>query len=172
MQVSVSPRFDSSGKYIGAFGTLIDLTEQREAEEALKKSNQSYQALAENLPGLVYRVFCQDSDRLVFFNNLVESLTGYSEDEFPGKNISSFESMIDEKDQPLVVAEVRQAIAEKRPFEIRYRFLHKNKRFRHFIERGRPVFDSDGNLLSIDGVIFDITHHQEVEESMKKLEQC
>jgi len=168
VSVSASPRFDSSGRYIGTFGTVIDLTEQRQAEENLKESIQSFRTLAENLPGLVYRVLCKESDRIVFFNDLVESLTGYSEDEFPGKDLTSFESLIEDQDRPAVVSEVRQAISEKRPFEIRYRFLHKNKGLRHFIERGRPVFDIDGNLQSIDGVIFDITHHREVEESIKE----
>jgi len=168
VQVSVSPRFDSSGKYIGAFGTVIDLTEHRQAEEALKTSVQSYQTLAKNLPGLVYRVLSQESDHIIFFNNLVESLTGYAEDEFPGKDLPSFESLIADEDRPAVIAEVRLAISEKRPFEIRYRFLHKSGEIRHFVERGRPIFDPDGNLQSIDGVIFDITHHREVEESMKE----
>ncbi len=167
VQVSSSPRFDSSGKYIGAFGTVIDLTEQHLAEDALKDSIQSYQTLAENLPGLVYRVLSQESNRIIFFNDLVESLTGYLENEFPGNDLSSFESMIDERDRPDVVSEVRLAIIEKRPFELRYRFLHKVKGLRHFVERGRPVYDPDGNLQGIDGVIFDVTHHREVEESIK-----
>ncbi|MCP4702995.1 MAG: PAS domain S-box protein, partial [candidate division Zixibacteria bacterium] len=93
IQVSASPRFDSSGKYIGAFGTVIDLTEQRQAEKALKNSIQSYQTLAENLPGLVYRVLSQESDRIIFINDLLESMTGYCENEFPGKDLASFESM-------------------------------------------------------------------------------
>ncbi len=168
VQVSSSPRFDPSGKYIGAFGTIIDLTEKHLAERALKNSIQSYQTLAENLPGLVYRVLSQESSRIIFFNDLLESLTGYTEDEFPGNDLSLFESMIDERDRQAVYSEVRQAVAEKRPFELGYRFTHKTKGLRHFVERGRPVFDSAGNLKSIDGVIFDFTHHIEVEESIKE----
>ena len=168
VRVSASPRFDLSGRYKGTFGTIIDLTEQHQAEEDLKDSIQSYQTLAENLPGLVYRVLSQESNRIIFFNDLVESLTGYSENEFPGKDLTSFESLIEDEDRPAVVSEVRQAIIEKRPFEIRYRFMHKTKGVRHLIERGRPVFDSDGNLQSIDGVIFDITHYRKVEKSIKE----
>lgn len=168
VQVSATSRFDSSGKYIGTFGTVINITEQRQAQEALNESIQSYQALAENLPGLVYRVLSQESDRIIFFNDLLESLTGYTKEEFPGKDLASFESLIDDKDKPAVISEVKRAIAEKRPFEIRYRFLHKTKGIRHFSENGRPVFDSDGKLQSIDGVIFDITHYREIEESIKE----
>ncbi len=167
VRISASPHFDSLGRYRGTFGTVIDLTEQRQAEDALKDSVQSYQTLAKNLPGLVYRVLSQESDRIIFFNDLVESLTGYLENEFPGNDLSSFESMIDDRDRPDVVSEVRQAIVEKRPFELRYRFAHKTKGLRHFVERGRPVYDSDGNLQGIDGVIFDVTYHREVEESIK-----
>ena len=35
---SVSPRFDTEGNYIGAFGTVIDITERKDAEKKLQKA--------------------------------------------------------------------------------------------------------------------------------------
>ncbi len=40
VRVSASPRFDRYGNYIGAFGTVVDLTKRRQAEEALKAAHE------------------------------------------------------------------------------------------------------------------------------------
>jgi PAS domain S-box-containing protein len=39
IMVTASPRFGKDGKYIGAFGTVVDLTERRKAEESLKAAH-------------------------------------------------------------------------------------------------------------------------------------
>ena len=55
--------------------------ERKSVEEALRASEVSYRTLAENLPGLVYRVFLLENNRMHFFNDQLQSMTGYKEEE-------------------------------------------------------------------------------------------
>ena len=48
--VSTTPLFDSAGKFTGGLAMLIDLTERRRSEDALKESEARMQAAIESLP--------------------------------------------------------------------------------------------------------------------------
>ncbi len=146
---------------------IENITGQKMAEESLQQSEQSYRTLTENLPGLVYRVHCQEHNRMQFFNNLIEELTGYAEQELSSGEICSIEPLIHEDDRPNIVTKIK----EDKPFEIEYRLHHKNGDIKYCIEKGQPIFDSDGKLRCIDGVIFDATERKKVEEAFRESEE-
>jgi len=50
---------DSDGSPAAYVGTLQDVTEQKRAEENLRQSEQRFRSLADNLPGIVYRLVVQ-----------------------------------------------------------------------------------------------------------------
>ena len=135
--------------------------ERRITEMALRESEQSYKTLAENLPGLVYRVYLQENNRMKFFNSRCQELTGYTDEDLQAGEICSIISLIVPDDRPGVVAEVERAIRENKPFSIEYRLTHKNGTIRHCSEMGSSITGNDGKPLYIDGVIFDITRRKE-----------
>ena len=134
-----------------------DVTQQKTAEDALIKSEATYRSLAGSLPGIVYRQLVRENNRMVFFNDMAQSLTGFSPEALCGGELCSIEPMIVDEDRQQVKDRIKSSIAEKRPFEVEYRIRHKTGVIRYFMERGRPVTGDDGALLHIDGVIFDVT---------------
>jgi PAS domain S-box-containing protein len=134
-----------------------EVEERRQAEIALKESEQSYKTLAENLPGLVYRVFLREHGRMKFFNNSGKAVIGYSENELKCSEICSIVSLIVPEDRPAVVAEVQRALRDSKPFSVEYRLRHKDGTIRYLTELGVPISGNDGKPLYIDGVIFDDT---------------
>lgn len=53
--VTATPQKNSQGKYVGTFGVLRDITDQKNAEKLLRESEQKYRNLIEIMPDGVYR---------------------------------------------------------------------------------------------------------------------
>lgn len=154
-----------------AFGTIDDELRRREAETTLRKRDQVYQTLTTNIPGIVYRVFLKEQGRMEFYNDELPVLTGYSCEELAAGRICSIEPYILDEDRQYVIAEVERAIRDHSPFRIEYRFRAKNGEVRTFHERGRPVYNFEGNPEFIDGVIFDATDQKRMESALRESER-
>ena len=126
-------------------------------EKKLKESERSYKTLAENLPGIVYRIFSREKNIIKFFNNVSKKMTGYNEEELSSGEFCSIRQFIHQEDKPAVDHQIELAIANNKSFAVEYRFLHKEGSIRQFLENGTPILGYDGKLLYIDGVIMDIT---------------
>jgi PAS domain S-box-containing protein len=145
-----------------------DVTARKKAEASLRESQQAYRTLAENLPGIVYRMFPGENGRVKFFNQAAAAVTGYQDEELSGCLVCSLESLILEEDLQKAAETVRQAVAECTTFAVEYRLRHRNGRIRYLYEQGKPIFDPQGALLSIDGVITDVTERRQAEDELKR----
>ncbi|MFH0967291.1 MAG: PAS domain S-box protein [Methanobacteriota archaeon] len=127
-----------------------------QVREALSRSERQFRTLAQNIPGIVFRISLSDSD-VEFYNDHFETLTGYSVQELASGQISSLIPLIlaEEKDQ--VIQTKMNAIMTGEPYDIEYRIIDKQGKVRRMSERGLPVSDESGNVVSIDGIIQDIT---------------
>lgn len=52
--LSASPLLDNAGRFTGTMGLLIDITEQKRAEEKLRTSEQRYRLIAENVNDVIW----------------------------------------------------------------------------------------------------------------------
>ncbi|WP_181391740.1 PAS domain S-box protein [Methanospirillum lacunae] len=132
-----------------------------QSREALARSERQFRTLAQNIPGIVFRISLSDSD-VEFYNDHFETLTGYSAKELASGQISSLIPLIlaEEKDQ--VIQTKMNAIISGKPYDLQYRIIDKQGRVRMLSERGRPVSDESGRVVSIDGIIQDITDQQDL----------
>jgi PAS domain S-box-containing protein len=149
-------------------GTVRDITGRRKDEEDLKMREQSYRTLAENLPGIVYRIHVGENSRMQFFNTMHVEMTGYSEEELTIGNVCGIDPLIVAEDRERVIVEVESAIRENRTFHVEYRITHKDGSIRFFNERGRPLIDETGHLF-IDGIIQDATDRNLMESEIRSL---
>jgi len=67
------------GKAVGLRGIMIDITERKRAEEALKESEGKFKTLAEQSPNMI---FINKKGRVVYANKKCEELMGYTREEF------------------------------------------------------------------------------------------
>jgi PAS domain S-box-containing protein len=141
------------------------------SDDAPPKSNPDFLTLAVNVPGMVYRVFIKEKNRMQFFNDMLEKMTGYRADELTLGEVCSIDPAIIPEDRPRVVSIVKDAVSENKPFEVEYRLKHKDGVIRHFLERGQPVGGRDGNPEFIDGLILDITERKRIEEAQRESEE-
>lgn len=126
-----------------------------EAGKNLEKNEKQFRTLAQNIPGIVFRVSLAGSD-MEFYNDHLESVTGYSAKELASGQISSLIPLIFPDDKQRVVHAKKVSIKTGEPYEIEYRIIDKYGQIRVMSERGRPVADETGLIVSIDGIIQEI----------------
>jgi len=131
-----------------------------QSREALARSERQFRTLAQNIPGIVFRISLSDSD-VEFYNDHFETLTGYSSKELASGQISSLIPLILAEDKEQVIQTKMNAIISGDPYDLQYRIIDKQGRVRMMSERGRPVSDESGRVVSIDGIIQDITDQQD-----------
>ena len=84
VHVSYAPEYNTSGAVVGFLAGIVDVTEQRKAEEETRKSRSLLESLTSNTPTLVYAL---DSDgRFVFVNKTLTQMLGVSQSDMLGKN--------------------------------------------------------------------------------------
>jgi len=132
--------------------------------DAQRESEEKYRTLAQNLPGMIYRIFMSEHHRIEFFNEMIVPMTGFERDELNSGEVWPIEPFVIPEDRGHAVDKVKQAIKENIPFEIDYRFKCNDGRVKWFREYGRPVLEEDGRAIYIDGVIMDITGSKRLEE--------
>jgi len=137
----------------------------------LNKGENSFRRLAENLPGIVYRVLIEDDNRMIFFNDVVQTMTGYSPEDLKKGKVCSIDPLILPEDRVNVINIVKDAIENNVPFEVEYRINNRSGELKWFFERGRPIQGDKGNPPYIDGVIFDITNQKAAEKKLKESEE-
>jgi len=166
------PLLSADGNVMGVLGVYEDITERKRMEEELLESEISYRTMAQNLPGLVYRVHLGEKRRIIeFFNDMLQTITGYTSQELSHAEVYSPHSLILSEDKEKVDQSINQAIAQDRIFEMEYRFPHKDGSIRYFTEKGKPIRGEDGTVLHIDGVIWDITEAKLMEAAVQESER-
>jgi hypothetical protein len=56
-----------------------------------------------------------------------------------------------------IVAQVRDALRERRPYALRYRMMHADGSLREIDEVGEAVFDDRGKILYLEGALREVT---------------
>ncbi len=82
---AAAPLFDAQGVRTGAVESIRDITQRKEAEEALRRSEGKYRELVENANSIILRRDLEG--KVTFFNEFAQRFFGYSEQEILGKNI-------------------------------------------------------------------------------------
>lgn len=153
---------------VNSFNQMTEDLQQKTIQ--LLEREQRYRNLTGNLPGIVYRLSLSADSNLLFFNDMLYPMTGHDDKDLKHGKICVLESIVISEDRDTVIVNIQKAIWEKQPFEIEYRIKHKNGDILYFLERGRPVYESSGEPIYIDGVILDVTEREVAENEKKKLE--
>lgn len=167
VEVSVNFFQNDGGSF---FVFLRDITGRKQTESLLRQSEYSYRTLAQNLPGIVFRLHCTERRYMQFLNEMLLPMTGYAENELKQDEFCPLSVFIDPEDIEKVESSVDQAVAYRRQYQVEYRFRHKNGSIRYFIERGKPIFNGKNELDFIDGIILDITDAKLAEKALRESE--
>ncbi|MBW4657660.1 MAG: PAS domain-containing protein [Drouetiella hepatica Uher 2000/2452] len=161
---------NAQGKPLRLSGVTMDITDRKQAEADVREREERFRSLLANISGAVYRCNYDADWTMEFISQPIQAITGYAATAFTQSKLPSFAEIIYPEDEGRIRSEVGMAIAEKRPYELEYRIRHADGSLRWVYEKGQGIFDITGELLCLDGVIFDISDRKHSEERMRLLE--
>jgi PAS domain S-box-containing protein len=165
--IRAAPIMDPSGQVVRLVGMLQDITERKEAEEKLRKS-EALLAQAEQLANLGSWEFDLHRNSIIWSDQMFRTL-GMSPQH---REIAPefFWGMVHPDDRERAQREQREAIAERRPIDYEVRCVFPDGRVRTIQARAVPFYDESGQPLRLVGMSQDITERKEAEEKLRKSE--
>lgn len=139
----------------------------RQAEEALKKSENRMKAMIGNLPGMVYQGHIDENRTMEFVSDAVLTLTGYFPEEIIQNSVCSWGSLIHQQDRVHIPEVITRAIEKNVMFRLTYRITTKEKKFRWVLEQGTGIYNDEGSLIGIEGIIMDITRQKLLDDQVR-----
>jgi len=144
-------------------GMVLDITDLKQAEAALRESEARFRSLVENIPGAICRSLYDAEWTMVFISDEIEVISGYPAGDFIRNNRLSFASIVHEADKEMVDRQISAAVESKQPYNLEYRIVRDDGAVRWMSERGRPTYNLEGLVLWLDRAIFDITDRKQAE---------
>jgi len=153
--------FDTNNNLNYLVGTIMDVTQQKLAEEELMKSEIINRTLIKHLP---QRIFIKDpNSKYILCNDIYSRDLGINPKEIVGKDdFAFFPPELAEKyrrdDQKVISEGIQKEFEEKYAISNQERWTHVNK---------VPYRDADDQIVGVLGIFEDITERKLVEEEIK-----
>jgi PAS domain S-box-containing protein len=153
----------------GRVWSFRDITERKQAEEALHQSEERFRRLAENARDVIYRMSLPDG-KYEYVSPAVLSFFGYSPEEYY-KNPSLFKQAIHPDWHEYFEEQWANLIKGEMPPTYEYQIIHKSGEVRWLNQRNILVRDDARNPIAIEGIVTDITERKQAEEELARLNQ-
>jgi PAS domain S-box-containing protein len=157
--------FGQDGRPLGRRAANRDITERKQAEEALRKSEEQYRLLVNQIPAVVFRGYRDWS--VDFFDRKIENLTGYLKEEFDARQLKWSELILPE-DLDQARRNFIEGLNNDKSYQREYRIRRKDGAIRWVQAMGRIFCDAAGQVDHVSGVFFDITERKQAEETLRE----
>ncbi|MFZ5450103.1 MAG: PAS domain S-box protein [Thermodesulfobacteriota bacterium] len=141
--------------------------ERRQAQAALRDSEEKYRLLLKNIPAVVYKGYVDCS--VDFVDGKVEELTGYPRSDFDSRKMLWSDVLLPE-DRVIFKKAFLDGLKGSKSYIREYRVKRKSGEIVWVQDRGQIICDSDGGVDYISGVFFDVTERKKVEEALRESE--
>jgi two-component system cell cycle sensor histidine kinase/response regulator CckA len=149
---------------------IEDVTDRKRAEKALRESEERYRRITEAITDYVFTVRVEKGHPVgTIHGPACEAVTGYTSEEF-NSDPYLWIRMVHEADRDVVREQASRILSGHDAQPIEHRIIRKDGSTRWVNNTPVPHCDLQGNLISYDGLIRDITERRRVEEALKESE--
>ena len=144
-----------------------DISKRREIEKALIESERSKSVLLSHLPGLAYRCDYDQDWTMKYVSEGCYELTGYKAASLLNNREMSFNDIIMPEYRHLLRSEWEKVLADRSPFRYEYEIVTADGDRKWVLEIGEGIFNSDGEVEALEGIILDISDRKTMEIDLR-----
>lgn len=166
LETSGVPIFDSEGKFCGYRGIDRDITARKQAELALRETQERLQAILDNSPTVIHVLDAEN--KYLLLNRQGEKLLNLTQEQIIGKSIYDIwpRYIADEfaKNNAHVLTSGQALEVEE--------ITTQEDSLRTYLSIKFPLKDSTGEIFAVCGISTDITERKLVEESLLRFHKA
>lgn len=149
---------DKDGKPLKIIGTHADVTDKKNAEEALRRKEEKYRNIIANINLGLLEV--DNDERIQYANQRFCEMCGYELEELLGKKASAMFV----RNESIEVVKHKNELRKKNIADA-YEVSVSNKKGEHkwWLISGAPNYNDEGELIGSIGIHLDITDHKKLE---------
>jgi PAS domain S-box-containing protein len=160
----LNPVLDENDKLVGVVSISRNITDKKQAIEALEKSEEQYRTLVETMKEGIAIVDVEEN--ITFVNRGATEMFGYSREELIGMNLKELTSP--EQFQQILEQTSHRKSGEIGQYEIT--ILRKDGNERVLLVTSTPRLSETGGYLGAFGIFHDITERKAAEKALKESE--
>jgi PAS domain S-box-containing protein len=160
------PRSSPSGEFLGHVGLSIDISDRKQAEQALLESENRFRIMADGCPAPMW---ITDTEGEIQFIN--RAFTEFCGNDFERVEGSKWKLLIHSDDASAFVDECTRALEEHRSFTAETRVLRSDGEWRWLVAYVAPRFSPDGEFVGHVGLGADVTDRKQAEQALQTSEE-
>ncbi len=167
VEYSVLPRRNEKGEIVGFRGVCRDVTERREMEEAIRRSEERLRTALDEMEEGYFEL--DIAGNFTFVNDAMCHIMGYSREEIVGSN---YRKLVAREDWERMFKVFNEVYRTGRPQKgIVFKAVHKDGSIGIGELNALPLWDEKGEIVGFRGIGRDITEPLKAEEERRGLER-
>ena len=155
------------GQLKESVGVMIDVTERKQMEEALRRSEERY-TLAVSAGNVGVWDWNLDTNE-IYIDPILKQILGYEDHEIKNQ-LDDWGRLVHPDDQEKVMEAATAHLEGVVPiYEVEHRMLHRDGSIRWFVARGSVMHDAQGKPVRMVGTDTDITERKQAEQERARI---
>ncbi len=159
--------YDQEGRITGNFCIQREITDRKQAEVALKQSEEKFRQLAENTESAFW-ITEPSTRKVIYVSPAFEKIWG-RERSFIYNSIQTWQAAIHPEDRERIVTLNPQQMYSGS--DEQYRIVRPNGEVRWVRDRAFPIYNEQGEVYRLAGIAEDITERKQAAEALSRSEE-